>query len=419
MTTVIAPPPPPSAAGQPPVGHPVVRFTASLSGALDRLAEVPLWSMTPDEEREALVELHKQRARLEELELRLLVQADRDGIGADSGATSTPAWLAHATKTTTAGRHRDLHLGKKLDETFHATRAALAAGLIDVEKAGIVTAAVEALTGEYDDLPAGTRERAEAHMVDQAKEFDAPTLKQLGKRLFEVVCPEAADAAEGKKLEKEEAKARALAHFSVRDHGDGTATGSFKLPTLHADLLKKALEALTSPRRIGDGRLDPETGKKLPHATLLGHGLMELVENHLTDLPSVNGSPFTLVVTLGIDALMSGIGVATVDTGHRISAAEARRLACKAGIIPMVLDGDSVPLDLGREQRLFDRYQKIAINHRYHEAGCAADNCDRPPAWMEYHHEDPWHLGGPRMRRRASRSAPRTTTWPTTPRPTT
>ncbi len=204
----------------------MVRFTASLSGALDRLAEVPLWSMTPEEEREALVELHKQQARLEELELRLLVQADRDGVGADSGATSTPAWLAHATKTTTAGRHRDLHLGKKLDETFHATKAALAAGLIDVEKAGIVTAAVEALTAEYDDLPRRrSRAKAEAHMVDQAKEFDAPTLKQLGKRLFEVVCPEAADAAEGKKLEKEEAKARALAHFSVRDHGDGTATG--------------------------------------------------------------------------------------------------------------------------------------------------------------------------------------------------
>ena len=106
----------------------------------------------------------------------------------------------------------------------------------------------------------------------------------------------------------------------------------------------------------------------------------------------MNGSPFTLVVTIGYDALMSGLGVAVTDTGHRISAGEARRLACKAGIIPMVLDGDSMPLDVGREKRLFDRYQKIAINHRYN--GCAADNCDRPPAWMEYHHEDPWHLGG-------------------------
>ena len=49
------------------------------------------------------MELRRQRARLEELELRVLVQADRDQVGADSGATSTPAWLAHATKTTTAG----------------------------------------------------------------------------------------------------------------------------------------------------------------------------------------------------------------------------------------------------------------------------------------------------------------------------
>ena len=175
----------------------MVRFAASLSGALDGLAGTPLWSMTPEEQRTALVELRRQRTRLEELELRLLVQADRDGVGADSGATSTPAWLAHATKTTTTSRHRDLHLARKLDETFTQTRDALAAGLIDVEKAGIIAAAVEALTSEYDDLPAGTREAAEAHLVDQAQAFDAPTLRQLGKRLFEVVCPEAADAAEG------------------------------------------------------------------------------------------------------------------------------------------------------------------------------------------------------------------------------
>jgi hypothetical protein len=49
-------------------------------------------------------------------------------------------------------------------------------------------------------------------------------------------------------------------------------------------------------------------------------------------------------------------------------------------------------LDVGRTQRLFTRYQKIALNHRY--GGCAADNCDRPPAWVEFHHLDPWHRGG-------------------------
>jgi hypothetical protein len=395
MSVMTAPPPtragqPPT--GPPPTGHPVVRFLASLSGALDRVAQVPVWSMTAHEQREALVELAKQQNRLKELELQVLLQGERDDIGADSGAVSAPAWMAHATRTTTASRHRDLHLATKLDATFRLTREALASGQIDVERAGVIIAAVESLTDEYDDLPPGTSERAEAHLVEQAQAFDAPTLRRLAKRLFEVVCPEAADAAEGRALAKDEAKARALAHFSVHDNGDGTSDGRFKLPTLHAQLLKKALEALTSPRRIGEGRVDPQTGKKLPHSTLLGQGLMELLECHLSDLPSVNGSPFTLVVTIGLDALMSGIGVGSLDTGPRISAGEARRLACKAGMIPMVLDGDSVPLDLGREQRLFDRYQKIAINHRYR--GCAAHNCDRPPAWMEFHHEDPWHLGG-------------------------
>ena len=387
MTSAIAPPP----AG-PPAGHPVLRFVESLAGALDRLAQVSVWSMTAVELRQALVELATQQSRLKELELQLLLQGERDEIGADSGAVSAPAWLAHATRTTTASRHRDLHLATKLDSRFSATREALAAGVIDVEKAGIITAAVESLTAEHDDLPLGIDARAEAHLLEQARAFDAPTLKKLAKRLFEVVCPQAADAAEGSTLEREEARARALAHFSVHDNGDGTSDGRFKLPTLHAQLLKKALEALTSPRRIGEGRADPATGTKLPHSTLLGQGLMDLVENHLSELPRVNGSPFTLVVTIGIDALMSGIGGADLDTGHRISAGEARRLACKAGIIPMVLDGESVPLDLGRQQRLFDRYQKIAINHRYH--GCAAHNCDRPPAWMEYHHEEPWHVGG-------------------------
>jgi hypothetical protein len=180
----------------------------------------------------------------------------------------------------------------------------------------------------------------------------------------------------------------------VRDNGDGTSDGRFRLPTLHAHLLKKALEALTSPRRIGEDRLDPETGKKLAHSTLLGHGFMDLLENHLNldTMPSVNGSPFTLLVTISLDALTTGLGVAVVDTGCRISAGEARRLACKAGIIPAVLGGDSVPLDLGREHRLFDRYQKIAITHRHQ--GCAAHNCDRPPSWVEFHHEHPWHHGG-------------------------
>ena len=104
---------------------------------------------------------------------------------------------------------------------------------------------------------------------------------------------------QGDALAAEEARARRSATWTMSDNGDGTVTGRFKVPVLHAALLKKAVEALTSPRRLGQGRVDPKTGRKLPYEVLLGQGFIELVENHLNpaNLPSQANSPFTLVVT--------------------------------------------------------------------------------------------------------------------------
>jgi hypothetical protein len=76
----------------------------------------------------------------------MLGQADRDQVGADTGATSTPAWFAHETKTGRAARFADLHLAEDLADGFEATRQALAAGGIDSEKARILISAVKTLT---------------------------------------------------------------------------------------------------------------------------------------------------------------------------------------------------------------------------------------------------------------------------------
>lgn len=366
----------------------------SLSRGLDALSQTPTWCMTPAEQAEALVASRAQRARLAELELRVLVAADRNSVGADAGATSTAVWLAEATGSTRAACFRDVRLAHALDGAFEATRRALAAGSIDVEQAGVVVHAVQALTEQHEDLPEQTLVAAQAHLLDLAARFDAKALARLGKRLFEVVCPEAAEAAEGRMLAREEERARRLAYVTFHDNGDGTSEGRFRVPTLHAHLLRKALEALISPRRLGERRMDPASGKPLPHSTLLGRGFLELLERHLNldTLPGGGGSPFTVVVTVALDTLRAGLGIAEVETGHRISAGEVRRLACRAGIIPMVLGGASEPLDLGRERRLFSKYQRIALNHQF--GGCAAANCDRPPAWTEAHHEDAWANGG-------------------------
>jgi hypothetical protein len=100
-----------------------------------------------------------------------------------------------------------------------------------------------------------------------------------------------------------------------------------------------------------------------------------------------------VLVQIDLDALLSGLGVAGLDNGVAITAGEARRLACNAGLVPVVLGGDSMPLDLGRERRLHSRAQRRALS-LVHDT-CAVSGCQRPFAWCEIHHQRlAWAAGG-------------------------
>jgi hypothetical protein len=61
--------------------------------------------------------------------------------------------------------------------------------------------------------------------------------------------------------------------------------------------------------------------------------------------------------------------------------------------MPAVLNGRSAVLDLGSSKRLFTEHQRIAVGVTHQT--CAADGCDRPYAWCELHHRDPWSQNGP------------------------
>jgi hypothetical protein len=83
---------------------------------------------------------------------------------------------------------------------------------------------------------------------------------------------------------------------------------------------------------------------------------------------------------------------ATADSGEPISAAEARGLACEAGIIPAVPGGRSQVLDLGRKARFHTEAQRVAMMLR--DRGCAVEGCDWPPSMCHAHHLTPWSRGG-------------------------
>ena len=65
-----------------------------------------------------------------------------------------------------------------------------------------------------------------------------------------------------------------------------------------------------------------------------------------------------------------------------------RRIACESGIVPAVLNGDGVVVDLGRSQRLASAAQRQALQVMY--PTCAFNGCTTSFARCEIHHIDPF-----------------------------
>ncbi len=374
--------------------HPITRFSLRVQEVLDDLTDVPEWSMTAEEQRTALVELSRAETRLTALRLRVLAAADANAVGTVDASPSTAAWVAHSTRQTRPAAHADLRLATALQTTCPATGAALAEGRVNTAQARAITRAVADLPDCLDDHD---RARAEAHLLALAAEHDAAELALLGKKLFEVLDPDAADERLGAKLAEEERQAQRRTFLKLRDNGDGTTSGAFKIPALHAAMLTKALDALISPRRP-DGPRSRQSGHGDSTGTpgrpeLLGMGLCELIERYpVRRLPTGGGANATVVVTMTLEQLLSGLGAAHLDTGGLISADEARRLACTAGVIPAVLGGRSEVLDLGRRKRLHTRAQRLALTLQHRV--CTEQHCDRPAGWCHAHHKKAWATGG-------------------------
>ncbi len=75
-----------------------------------------------------------------------------------------------------------------------------------------------------------------------------------------------------------------------------------------------------------------------------------------------------------------------------VSIETIERAACVGATTLIRLDGDGQPLDVGREQRLFTRAQRIALAVR--DGGCMFNGCERPPSWCECHHIEHWVRDG-------------------------
>ena len=230
--------------------------------------------------------------------------------------------------------------------------------------------------------------------------MDPKELRRAARRALAAVERDRAtvDAHEDRLLRDEEAEARARVRLTLHDNGDGTVTGQFTTSTLAAAILRRCWTRWPHRAAAGSGATTAQAGEHgnpgsegFDWARRRGEAFTTLIERLPTD--HLSGKVAAgVIVTTDLETLRDGVTAAGLDTGDVISAAEARRLACAAGIIPAVLGGASQVLDLGRSQRFFTEAQRVAGALR-HQA-CAADGCDTPYAWCEAHHRHGLAGGG-------------------------
>ena len=114
---------------------------------------------------------------------------------------------------------------------------------------------------------------------------------------------------------------------------------------------------------------------------------------HRADLGDRGDSPGPKGVRLGAGGVAGGGHAGGVTaSGAVLSPASVRKLACEAGIIPVMLGSDGEPLELGRASRFFTPGQKRLLWLR--DGGCTFPGCTMPAHWTDAHHVQYWSLGG-------------------------
>jgi hypothetical protein len=255
-------------------------------------------------------------------------------------------------------------------------RDALRDGVLDPDHVDAITAVVKKIPAwASGDTP----ELVEKHLVETARVAHAGVVRSHGEALLGRIDPDGDQPADEELAEPKNV------FRSRRDQaGWMHLTGTIDPET--AEELDALLGALAKPDGSADDR----------HPTQrLGDAFCDVIHHAIDapDPPTRGGEKPHLNATMDYAHLLAGVGVATMEGGAPLPAAAARRIACDCGIVPVVMGGGSVPLDVGRTRRLVTTKQRVALNIR--DRGCAFPHCARPARWADAHHITHWLDGGP------------------------
>jgi hypothetical protein len=156
-----------------------------------------------------------------------------------------------------------------------------------------------------------------------------------------------------------------------------------------AALVMKAIEAARLAAAADVPAETPPTLLPAPDA------LTRIAESFLAhgDAPGGGGDRHQIVVHLDQDPLATdGTLAATLDDGTRVSAETFRRIACDAGLVPLLHGPQGQVIDAGRRTRTISPALRRALWAR--DGGCQFPGCTHR-LYVHAHHIHHWAHGGP------------------------
>jgi uncharacterized protein DUF222/HNH endonuclease len=229
------------------------------------------------------------------------------------------------------------------------------------------------------EAPEPDRDRVEAALLENAREFDGTALKRIGLHILQLLDQD------GKEPNDPEL-AEPAREFYWASRKDGSVVFRGKVDAESGAKLTAMLSPLAKP-----------TSAKDPRTTAQREGdafaeIIELAANS-EDLPEEGGERPHLALTMSLKDFLAQKGTAEMEGAGPINAASARRIACDSKVLRVVLGAKSEPLSIGRASRTIPNQIRKALIIR--DKGCAFPGCDRRPRQCHAHHVLHWAKGGP------------------------
>lgn len=368
-------------------GRPVLGRLFEACLVVETAAAEDLWPLSEDELGVVLRLLARLGSARERCEVAVVGEADRRGTATARGLSPVD-WVV----SQTSGRVSPGRAGQLL-RVARAARIvgmesfleAVASGALCLEKADQVArferdvravAEREEVLADVEILVAGARDDAQGRGLGSGELAKAITV--AGQYLKPA-----------RELENRERAARAGRALYRREGPAGMTTYRVIMDPEGAAIIDAAVSAWSHPVREADGSPDPRSAP-----TRRADALLQVLQRGIAaDSDTPRGEKAQVVVTIDYEQLEEAVrGAGLTDGGQVLSPATVRRLACEAGIIPMVLGGDSAPLDVGRSDRYFRGPLRRAIVRR--DQNCTWSGCTIPAAWCHVHHNVWWSRGG-------------------------